>query len=61
MRNVVLRVTSKGVAVVGEQTNLVFKKLFDNWADAIAYVKNMNPDEEFKRPRRNDGKTSENK
>ncbi len=62
MRNIVLRITSKGVAVVGEQTNLVFKKLFNNWDEALAYVKTLNPDEAFRRPRRTtDGTTPANK
>lgn len=57
MRNIVLRITSKGVAVVGEQTNLVFKKLFNNWDEAIAYVNTLNPDEAFRRPRRKTNET----
>lgn len=62
MRNIILRITSKGVAVVGEQTNLVFKKLFNSWEEALEYVKALNPDEAFRRPRRtSDGKTTEDK
>ena len=38
MRNVTLRITGKGAAVVLEQTILVDKKLFDNWPDAMKYV-----------------------
>ncbi len=68
MRNVTLRVTGKGVAVVLEQTILVDKKLFDNWVDALKYVSELNVDEAFRRnrnrPRRNDKteapKTQEN-
>lgn len=58
MRNVTLRVTGKGVAVVLEQTILVDKQLFDNWADALKFVSELNVDQAFRRnrSRRNDKK-----
>ena len=51
MRNVTLRSTGKGTAVVLEQVILVDKKLFDTYAEAVAYAATLNIDEAFRRNR----------
>lgn len=51
MRNVTLRSTSKGTAVVLEQVILVDKKLFDSYPEAVAYAATLNVDEAFRRNR----------
>ena len=56
MRNVTLRSTSKGTAVVLEQVILVHKELFDSYEDAIKYAANLNIDEAFKRNRSSNAK-----
>ena len=51
MRNITLRNTSKGTAVVLEQVILVDKKLFNTYAEAVAYAASLNVDEAFRRNR----------
>ena len=51
MRNVTLRSTGKGTAVVLEQVILVDKKLFDTYKEAAAYAATLNVDEAFRRNR----------
>ena len=51
MRNVTLRSTGKGTAVVLEQVILVDKKLFDTYGEAVAYAATLNIDEAFRRGR----------
>ena len=59
MRNVTLRSTSQGTAVVLEQVILVDKKLFDTYEEAAAYAAKLNINEAFRRNRnRNVTKTN---
>lgn len=51
MRNVTLRSTGKGTAVVLEQVILVDKKLFNSYKEAVEYAANLNIDEAFRRNR----------
>ncbi len=51
MRNVTLRTTGKGTAVVLEQVILVHKELFDSYEDAVKYAASLNLNEAFRRNR----------
>ncbi len=51
MRNVTLRVNVKGTAVVLEEVFLRDKKLFNTYAEAVAYVATLNIEEAFGRNR----------
>ena len=51
MRNVTLRSTGKGTAVVLEQVILVDKKLFNSYKEAVDYAASLNIDEAFRRNR----------
>lgn len=51
MRNVTLRSTGKGTAVVLEQVILIDKKLFNSYKEAVEYAANLNIDEAFRRNR----------
>ncbi len=56
MRNVTLRSTGKGTAVVLEQVILVDKKLFDTYEEAVAYASKLNINEAFRRNRSTNAK-----
>lgn len=51
MRNVTLRSTAKGTAVVLEQVILIHKELFDSYEDAVKYAASLNINEAFRRNR----------
>lgn len=51
MRNVTLRVNVKGTAVVLEEVFLRDKRLFNTYAEAVAYVESLNINEAFERNR----------
>ena len=51
MRNVTLRSTGKGTAVVLEQVILIDKKLFNSYEEAVKYAASLNIDEAFRRNR----------
>ena len=56
MRNVTLRSTSKGTAVVLEQVILIHKELFDSYEDAVKYAASLNINEAFRRNRNSNAK-----
>lgn len=47
MRNITLRNTGKGTAVVLEQVTLIDKKLFNTYQEAVAYAATINVYEAF--------------